>query len=99
MDTEELIFVTGATGFLGERLVRELLARNPKSRLALLIRERTDRSIPYSAKSSIKAASQSSQQRADLIVSPVDRARVQVIAGDVNQDNCGIDRKTWQQLA
>ena len=99
MDTEELIFVTGATGFLGERLVRELLAQNPKSRLALLIRERAAPTIQHSAKSSPGTASQSSQQRADLFISPADRARVQVIPGDVSQDKCGIAQKTYQQLA
>ena len=40
MNSEELIFVTGATGFLGVQLVRELLARQPQARLALLIRDR-----------------------------------------------------------
>ena len=37
---EELILVTGATGFLGMRLVQELLERHPHARLALLIRDR-----------------------------------------------------------
>src|ERR1035441_550140 len=40
MNSEELILVTGATGFLGVQLVRELLARHPQARLALLIRDR-----------------------------------------------------------
>ena len=40
MKNEELILVTGATGFLGVRLVRELLDRQPHATLALLIRDR-----------------------------------------------------------
>ena len=47
---DELILVTGATGFLGVQLVRELLARQPRATLALLIRNRPD---------------QTGQQRAD----------------------------------
>ena len=58
MNNEELILVTGATGFLGAQLVRELLERQPHATLALLIRDRPG---------------QSGQQRADSIV-PASRA-------------------------
>jgi long-chain acyl-CoA synthetase len=83
MNSEELILVTGATGFLGVQLVRELLARQPQARLALLIRDR---------------AGQPGRQRADLIVPPADRARVQVYSGDVGQHNCGLDTAAYQRL-
>jgi long-chain acyl-CoA synthetase len=83
MNSKELILVTGATGFLGVQLVRELLERQPHARLALLIRDR---------------AGQPGQQRADLIVSPADRSRVQVYSGDVGQHNCGLDTATYQRL-
>ena len=33
MNSDELILVTGATGFLGVRLVHELLHRHPEARL------------------------------------------------------------------
>ena len=55
MKSEELILLTGATGFLGVQLVRELLERWPEARLALLIRDR---------------AGQAGKERADLIVPP-----------------------------
>jgi thioester reductase-like protein len=84
MNSEELILVTGATGFLGVQLVRELLDRQPRAELALLIRDR---------------ASQSSQQRADLIVPPTDRSRVHVYSGDVSQPNCGLDAATLNRLS
>ena len=84
MNHEELIFVTGATGFLGARLVCELLDRYPNATLALLIRDRPG---------------QSGQQRADLIVSEADRARVQVYSGDVGEANCGLDSAAWQRLS
>ena len=44
MNSEELILVTGATGFLGVQLVRELLDRQSNARLALLIRDRPGQS-------------------------------------------------------
>ena len=84
MNSEELILVTGATGFLGVQLVRELLARQPQARLALLIRDRSG---------------QPGQQRADLIVPPAERSRVQVYSGDVGQHNCGLDAAAYQRLS
>jgi len=84
MKNEELILVTGATGFLGVRLVRELLERQPQATLALLIRDKPG---------------QSGQQRADLIVPPAERSRVQVYSGDVGQPNCGLDTAAYQRLS
>jgi len=81
---EELILVTGATGFLGARLVRELLDRQPDAKLALLIRS---------------TASQSGRQRTDAIVPADQRHRVEVFSGDVSQPNCGLDDAAWQRLS
>ena len=89
MDSEEFILITGATGFLGVQLVRELLARHPEARLALLIRDRAGRD----------GARQTGQQRADLIVPSEERSRVQVYSGDVGQPNCGLEVGAYQRLA
>jgi thioester reductase-like protein len=83
MQNEELILVTGATGFLGVRLVRELLDRQPDARLALLIRDRPG---------------QTGQQRAESIVLPAGQGRVEVYSGDVGQPNCGLDATAFQRL-
>ena len=83
MNGDELILVTGATGFLGMQLVQELLDRQPHATLALLIRDR---------------AAQSGQQRADLFVPPALRSRVQVYSGDVGEPNCGLDTTSYQRL-
>ena len=83
MNDEELILVTGATGFLGVQLVRELLEQRPQARLALLIRDR---------------AGQSGQQRADSFVPAAERMRVQVFSGDVSQPECGLNAGIYQRL-
>jgi thioester reductase-like protein len=84
MKNEELIFITGSTGFLGVRLVRELLDRQPQAALALLIRDKPG---------------QTGQQRADLIVPASERSRVQVYSGDVGQPNCGLDVAAYERLS
>lgn len=83
MNGEELILVTGATGFLGVQLVRELLDRHPEATLALLIRDRAD---------------QSGQQRADAFIPAADRSRVQVFSGDVAHPNCGLEPAAYARL-
>jgi long-chain acyl-CoA synthetase len=84
MQSDELIFVTGATGFLGTQMVRELLVRQPRAKLALLIRPKTGQVL---------------EQRIDSIVPAADRSRVEVCAGDVSQPRCGLDASIYQRLA
>jgi thioester reductase-like protein len=83
MNSEDLILVTGATGFLGVQLVWELLKQRPNAMLALLVRDR---------------AGQSSQQRVDFFIPPADRSRVRVFSGDVAQSDCGLDTETYRRL-
>jgi long-chain acyl-CoA synthetase len=84
MNGEELILITGATGFLGVQVVHKLLESHPGATLALLIRDR---------------AGESGQQRADLIIPPAQRSRVRIYSGDVGLPNCGLDAKIYEHLS
>lgn len=83
MPSDERILITGATGFLGTQLVRDLLARHPDARLALLIRDKPG---------------MSGRDRAARIVAAEDRGRVDVYAGDVSLPGCGLDATTRAKL-
>jgi nucleoside-diphosphate-sugar epimerase len=83
MHSDELIVVTGSTGFLGKQLVRELLERQPKARLALIIRPRQG---------------QTAAQRAESIVHASELSRVAVYSGDVSEPDCGLEAATWERL-
>ncbi|MGO8757963.1 MAG: SDR family oxidoreductase [Terracidiphilus sp.] len=83
MSQNELILVTGATGFLGTQLLRELLERDSSARLVLLIRPRKG---------------QTAGRRAESIVPASERSRVEVYSGDVTEPNCGLDGETTQRL-
>lgn len=84
MHDDELIFLTGATGFVGTQLVQQLLRTLPGARLALLIR-------PGKGKSA--------EERARGFVPDSERARVRVLSGDVSQPGCGLDRASYDRLA
>jgi len=83
MRSDENLLVTGATGFLGMHLVRQLLEQNPEVSLALLIRDRPG---------------QSGQQRAESFLPAAIRSRVQVYSGDVSLPNLGLEAASREKL-
>jgi thioester reductase-like protein len=83
MKNDELLLVTGATGFLGMHLVNQLLDQAPELSLALLIRDKPG---------------QSGRQRAESFLSRRHLSRVQVFSGDVSLPNLGLDATSRQHL-
>lgn len=83
MKNDELLLVTGATGFLGMHLVNQLLDQAPELSLALLIRDKPG---------------QSGRQRAESFLSRRHLSRVQVFSGDVSLPNLGLDAASRQHL-
>ena len=84
MEKNEVILVTGATGFLGMQLVRELLEGRPDTTLSLIIRD---------------TATQSGEQRAHAFIPPALQSRVQVFSGDVGLPRCGLAPSAYDRLA
>ena len=83
MKNDEVLLITGATGFLGRHLVCLLLDQNPDISLVLLIRDKPG---------------QSGRQRADSFLPPQHRSRVRVFSGDVSLPNLGLDPASLRQL-
>lgn len=84
MNRPELILVTGSTGFLGARLVHELLELQPEACLALLVRGRPG---------------QSPLERVAAFVPERHLPRVQVFSGDVTLPDCGLSAEDYSRLA
>lgn len=84
MHHPELILVTGSTGFLGARLVAELLELHPDASLALLVRGRPGQSV---------------RDRVAAFVPERHMPRVQVYSGDVTLPDCGLSSEDYARLA
>jgi thioester reductase-like protein len=85
----ERIVVTGATGFLGSRLVRVLLDRHPDARLTLLLREERG----------MKAADRAASLLRRLAIPQAERARVEAVGADVTVNRCGLGDADYRRVA
>ncbi len=90
--TGERIVLTGATGFLGQELVRLLLRDRSEASLVLLIREN---------------AKESAAQRLEKLLarccteteSAGARRRIEAFATDTARDRCGLSERDWAAIA
>jgi len=81
--TPERIVISGATGFLGRRLVQTLLEKRREARLVLLARESKGQSAAQRMESIVREVCAPDQQRAAL-------ARMEILSADVSRERCGL---------
>ena len=96
-----LIFVTGATGFLGTALVERLLRSVPGCRIAVLIRPTRRSSAADRAKREIVRNDCFDRLRGELGAEfeAVVSQRLQAVAGDVSSEGLGLDEEGRSVLA
>ncbi len=90
--TGERIVLTGATGFLGQEIVRILLKTRPEARLALFIRD---------------SAKESAARRLDKLLAHCcagqeqteARRRIEVFTADTAAERCGLSERDWARAA
>jgi L-aminoadipate-semialdehyde dehydrogenase len=87
------VFLTGATGFLGAFILRDLLVWTERVKKVICLVRGGD---------SVKALARLREGTTDRGVWEeewVERRRVEVVAGDLGQDLFGMDRSTWDRIA
>jgi alcohol-forming fatty acyl-CoA reductase len=89
----KLLFITGATGFLGTALVERLLRSVPGCRVAVLVRPTRRSSASERAKREIVRNDCFDRLRQELgsAFDPMVAERLTAVAGDVSQDGLGLD--------
>ncbi len=85
----EKIFLTGATGFIGTFLLKELLRRTP-AKISLLVRAATT--------AEAEARLLKSSEVFGRAWSDEEKARVVPVLGDLSQPHLGLDETTWKRL-
>ena len=90
--SDPVIVVTGATGFLGRELVHHLLATEPTTRLALLVRGRDE------AHARARGAEVLRDRLSGEALAAATR-RVEIVRADLERDDLGLDPATYAGLA
>jgi thioester reductase-like protein len=82
------VVLTGATGFLGQQILRLLLERRPQARVVLLLRE---------------TAGASAAERLHTLLERCGgldaRDRIDAVAADIRAPHCGLSESQWAALA
>jgi L-2-aminoadipate reductase len=89
------VFLTGATGFLGAFILRDLLARRGVDRVkkvVCLVRAKT-------AEQGLARLRESGEGRAVWDEKWVSEGRVESVLGDLAETKFGLDDKTWSRIA
>ncbi|KAH8926506.1 large subunit of L-aminoadipate-semialdehyde dehydrogenase, partial [Atractiella rhizophila] len=91
-DGKRVIFLTGATGFLGSFILKDLLQRDNVAKVICLVRAKDD----ATARSRLK---ENSEGRGVWNESWVEQGRLEVVAGNLETDRFGLDKRSYEQLS
>ncbi|KAI0317313.1 alpha-aminoadipate reductase Lys1p [Amylostereum chailletii] len=86
------VFLTGATGFLGAFILRDLLVREQVQKVVCLVRA-------PSAEKALDRLKQSASDRGVWDENWVADARLEVVRGDLDQEQFGLDTASWERVA
>jgi len=86
------VFLTGATGFLGAFILRDLLSHERVKKVICIVRSTTD------AKAGERLM-QSSSDRGVWDESWIRTGRLEVLCGDLNKEAFGLDPREWDRTA
>ncbi|VDB95640.1 unnamed protein product [Peniophora sp. CBMAI 1063] len=87
------VFLTGATGFLGAFVLKDLLSRTEKvAKVICLVRASSD-------EQALERLRQGARDRGVWDERWVSQGRVEVVRGDLDQPKFGLDAQTWDRVA
>ncbi|MBS9536178.1 carboxylic acid reductase [Mycobacterium sp. M1] len=93
--TPNTVLLTGATGFLGRRLLLEWLRRLPRGRLICLVRAESDEGARQRLDDTFDGDPELLRSYRGLAAD----GRLEVLAGDKGEHRLGLDETTWLRLA
>ncbi|KAJ6015120.1 hypothetical protein N7540_009711, partial [Penicillium herquei] len=89
--SEPTVFLTGATGFLGAHILRDLLTRkNPEAKVVVLVRAKSEEQALERVRSTCSAYGFWEESWAG--------GRVQALCGDLGKPQFGLSQATWDDL-
>lgn len=91
-DSAKTVFLTGATGFLGAFILKDLLERTPSiKKVICLVRAKSDAEA-------LARTEDASSGRGCWDKAWVSEGRLQVLAGDLDSDKFGLQASVWDQV-
>ncbi|EMD34789.1 hypothetical protein CERSUDRAFT_107385 [Gelatoporia subvermispora B] len=92
-DKQLTVFLTGATGFLGAFILRDLLARQTRVRKVICLVRAS------SAEKALERLRDSAEGRGVWDEEWVRAGRLEVVKGDLDQEQFGLEKQTWDRVA
>jgi L-aminoadipate-semialdehyde dehydrogenase len=87
------VFLTGATGFLGAFILRDLLSRHSRVKKVILLIRAAD------SKKALQRLRQAMNDRAVWDEEWVKSLRLEIVAGDLSHDHFGLKEEKWARIA